>query len=103
MQSRKQTTEQWATRTKDEKKEVLKSISRALKKRYAEDPLFKDKNTVQIKTARSCIDRSIQGPAASKGLKKFWTELKKDPERYKAYITARSDTLKRRANAKNDV
>jgi len=103
MHSRKQATEQWVVRTKDEKKELSESISCTLKKRYKEDPLFKSKNTVQIKTARSCIDRSVQAPAASKGLKKFWAELKKDPERYKAYIAARSATLKRRANAKNDI
>ena len=101
IQSRKQTTKQWATRTKEEIEELSESISLTLKKRYAEDSLFKDKNTTQIKSARSYIDRSIQGPAASKGLKKFWTEIKKDPERYNAYIATRIAT--RRANAKNDV
>ena len=49
------------------------------------------------------MDRKVQGAAASKGLKGFWAEIKKDPERYAAYMASRNktllETLERKKNA----
>ena len=55
----------------------------------------------QLERARNAIDRSKQAPAASKGLKKFWEDLKKDPVRYKDYIERRKQTLKATNASKN--
>lgn len=41
--------------------------------------------------ARAAIDRKKQGAAASAGLKRYWEDLRKDPERYKAVMDARRE------------
>jgi hypothetical protein len=46
-----------------------------------------------VSKARQNIDRSIQGPAASKGIKTFWENLRKDPSAYEAHINQRKQTL----------
>ncbi len=46
--------------------------------------------------ARASIDRKKQGAAASAGIKRFWEELRKDPDRYQEYIGRRTGTLKRK-------
>ena len=62
--------------------------------------LTKDEKREATKKARSSIDRTVQGPAASKGLKNWWTELRKDPERYNAYIASRIETQRRNREMK---
>lgn len=101
--SRERAKNQWGKRTNTEKTEVSNKISSTLKEKYACNPDFKKKNLKQIKGARSYIDRKVQAPAASKGLKLFWAEIKKDPERYQAYLQARTETRRRRRHAKNDI
>lgn len=103
MAARNRTKELWAKRTDVEKEDLSKSISATLKKRYVSNQKFRAHNFKQIATARNSIDRSVQAPAASKGLKKFWADIKKDPERYKAYLQTRSATRRRQLNAKNDI
>ena len=53
--------------------------------------------------ARQNIDRSVQAPAASQGLKKFWVELRKDPEAYAAYMAARRASLQETLEQKRAV
>ena len=47
-----------------------------------------------------------QGKAASEGLKRWWADLKADPERYQEYMDRRkntlSKTLKKKATCKNE-
>lgn len=88
----------WAARTPEIKAVVGTKISGGLRQYHKEN---KGVNSEQLAEARKSIDRTKQGPAASKGVKKFWEELKKDPERYAQYITARTSTLKRTNEGKN--
>ena len=77
----------WARRTESELKEVSKKISKGMKK-YAETLNAEERREMTSK-ARASIDRKKQGEAASAGIKRFWVELKQDPERYKAYMKER--------------
>ena len=90
--------EVWANRTKEEKDTIGRKIGEAQKKHMA--GLSQDERQLVTEKARSAIDRGKQGPAASKGIKAWWAELRKDPERYTAYIEQRKKTFKeRRCNA----
>lgn len=64
-------------------------------KKFWENITDKDERAALTAAARAAIDRSIQGPAASKGIKQFWVDLKADPERYAAYMAERSASLNR--------
>ena len=88
----------WASRSETEKLTVAGKISVTLKKYYENGDRV---DREQLERARSAIDRSKQAPAASKGLKKFWEDLKKDPVRYKDYIERRKQTLKATNASKN--
>lgn len=88
--------EVWASRTEDEKGEIFSAISSTLKARYEKDGVFKSKNESQLKTARDSIDRSVQGPRASAGLKKYWADLKANPEKYKAVMDAKREKLRKK-------
>lgn len=79
----------WSRRTAAECGELACKISETLKTRYATDTKFSERNAEQLSKARQSIDRSVQAPAASAGLKNFWVELRKDPERYARYIESR--------------
>lgn len=82
----------WASRDEDARKEVGAKIRVAQKAVWDKktDPEERSKLTEK---ARASIDRSKQGPAASKGIKKFWEDLKKDPERYAEYMGRRTASL----------
>ena len=90
---RKTAKAQWARLTSEEKTAVFGKISDTLKRRHTAEPEYHQAVTTQLKDARQNIDRSVQGPAASRGLKQFWIELKKDPERYAAHIASRTASL----------
>lgn len=81
----------WVERSPEDIKSISKKISESAKSNWERitDPETRSKKT---QAARDAIDRSKQGPAASKGLKNFWSELKKDPERYREYIQRRSQS-----------
>jgi len=85
-------TQVWANRTEEEKALIFKKSSDSHKANWSKitDPNERSKKT---QAARNAIDREKQGPAASKGIKNFWAELKADPERYRAYIEARTASL----------
>lgn len=65
-------------------------ISKAQKK-HMESLSADERKKVTIK-ARESIDRKKQGEAASKGLKKWWEELRKNPQEYEDYINRRKQT-----------
>lgn len=76
----------WSRRTADEKETVGVKIGKSLSRYHAANP-GRIRDTLAV--TRSKIDRSVQGPAASAGLKKWWADLKKDPERYRAHFEAK--------------
>lgn len=89
--ARENAIKQWAERTQEERQEIFDKISVKAKERMK----LKTKEERQeiTRKARESIDRNKQGAAASKGLKLFWEELKKDPERYDEYMRIRTNTL----------
>ena len=86
-------TKVWANRSDADRRELGEKIGATLRNTLANDAELKEINRKSIMEARKHIDVSIQGPAASRGIKKFWAEIRKDPERYEAYIEARKKTL----------
>jgi predicted GIY-YIG superfamily endonuclease len=100
--SRKSARDAWAQRTPEQRADVATKISASVQA-LSNDPAYRAKNLAGLAKGRKNMDRSIQGAAASAGLKKFWSDLRKDPARYEAYISSRvkslSATLK--AKAKN--
>lgn len=92
---RKYVTRVWAGRTAEERKLIGIKIGDAQKQHM--ESLTKDERRKVTEKARASIDRSVQGPAASKGLKNWWIELKKDAvaEKRKCWrlISARLDFM----------
>lgn len=78
----------WARRTEIEKQDVGAKIAEKQREHWAgiSDPKVRSAKTAD---ARAAIDRSKQGPAASKGVRKYWVDLKADPVRYAAYRAKR--------------
>ena len=97
--AREQAEKQWDARTDQQRAELADKIAGSMRGYWAgiEDPVERSRKT---EAARAAIDREKQGAAASRGLKAFWVELKKDPERYRDYIERRKaslhDTLQRK-------
>lgn len=83
----------WSGYSDEKRTEIRRKISEAKKKEYSE----KSKEAIETScaNARKHINRETQAPAASRGLKQWWAELKKDPERYAAYMSARTESQKR--------
>lgn len=91
---RKNTMRFWAT-VSDEARAVIKQkISSAVEANWStvSDPAVRAEMTA---AARASIDRKKQGAAASAGVKKWWVELKADPDRYAVYIAERKASLLR--------
>jgi hypothetical protein len=86
-----QVTKVWAERDEETKKEIFSKISETLKEKNKK--LSAEEKISMVSKARSCIDRSVQGPAASAGIKKFWVDLKADPERFKAHMEAKTKRM----------
>lgn len=103
IQTRESVTKVWAERAPETRKEVAAKISTSVLEVHANrTPEETAQHEAQLAQARQAIDRSKQGPAASKGLKQYWVDLKADPERYAAYMAARKaslmETLERKKN-----
>nr|DAY49026.1 MAG TPA: intron associated endonuclease [Caudoviricetes sp.] len=79
----------WKRLDQKEKGLIHEKISSTLIKRYENDKELKKNNEDQLKSARKNINREKQAKAAKEGLKKFWEDLKKDPERYEQYMMKR--------------
>ena len=88
----KYVTAAWDRRSPKERQEIGRKISESLKRH--QESLSEEQRRKETEKARASIDRSIQGPAASRGIKRFWEELRKDPERYREYIERRKATLR---------
>ena len=88
----KRMVETWAGRTEEEREAINGKISQS-KKQYMQT-LTDEERKASTEAARKAIDVSVQGPAASSGLKNFWRELRADPERYAEYMRRRSATFK---------
>ncbi len=86
-------TKVWATRSSEEVATISSKIANSLKDKYDTDLTFSSANARQLAAARDGIDRVKQASAASNGLKQYWVDLKKDPERYAAYRKKRKDIL----------
>lgn len=91
--------EVWAQRDDATRDALGKKIGRSLAKYHAENP---DRIKATLVETRKNIDRKHQGARASAGLKGWWAELRKDPDRYAAYIQSRIDT-KRERRARKDI
>lgn len=83
----------WAGYSSEKRAAIAAKISETRKRRNAE--LSQEERNQMVAEARKHIDRSKQGIAASQGIKRFWEELRKDPERYHEYISRRSATCSR--------
>lgn len=93
-------TKVWAERTEDEKRVIFDKIGTKASERNAKkDPSVRKAEMVR---ARGGIDRKKQGAAASKGIKQFWIDLRKDPVKYSEYIDARRKTLKKTNDRKKN-
>lgn len=86
-------TEIWANRSDEERAEIFGKISSS-HIAYMATKTPEERREITAK-ARASIDKDKQGRAASHGLKNWWVELRKDPERYEAYIQSRIDSRRR--------
>lgn len=93
IRSRESAKAQWDKRSQEDREAVSLAISNSLKAHYAGNDAARKKVSEQLQEARSRVDRKKQGAAASKGLKAYWENLKKDPEAYAAYIERRKASL----------
>lgn len=90
----------WEGRSESEKADISSKIAAAQKKHFS--TLSEAEKRQVTEKARAAIDRKKQGAAASRGIKAWWAELKKNPEAYRAYMEARTKTLldnRRKRNA----
>lgn len=93
IQTRESAKKVWAERGEQARAEVGAKISETHKERYANmDSRTKQELDAQLAAARDAIDRKKQGAAASRGLKAYWENLKKDPEAYAAVQAAKAAT-----------
>lgn len=100
IQSREAATALWSRRTEREKNELGEAIAETLRGVYAEGTAARERLAEVARKGRETMDRVKQGRAASRGLKSFWENLKKDPDAYAAYIAARRETLMKTLAAK---
>lgn len=93
LRSMRTVTETWAARSDERKREIFDKISNTLKAKNRNDPEFYEKQRRGMLAARAKGDVRQRAAAASKGIKKWWDELRSDPERYNDYIQRRKATL----------
>lgn len=89
----------WEGRSESEKADIGSKISSAQKKHFS--VLSEAEKRQVTEKARAAIDRKKQGAAASRGIKEWWAELKKNPEAYRAYMDARTKTLQENRRKRN--
>lgn len=93
LRSRKTVTTVWAERTPEEKALLFQAISKTLKDRVKNEPEFAALQKERMLAARAKGDVAARGRAASAGIKRFWVDLRADPERYADYIARRRASL----------
>lgn len=92
MTARDRAVAQWAGRTVEEITSVAGKIAVSVKALH-DDPAYRARNLAGLAKGRANMDRAVQGKAASRGIKQFWVDLKADPEKYAAYMKARTESL----------
>lgn len=92
-QSRLSALAQHAARSEDIRQTVNAKIADTLRDVYAVGTDAKKRILEIGAKGRANMDRKVQGAAASKGLKGYWADLKKDPDAYAAHIARRRETL----------
>lgn len=95
LRRREGTTRMWAERPLEEAKSLSAKIANSVRRYYEDNPEHKARVIETLAKNRAKMDRKHQAAQASKGLKRFWEELKKDPERYAAYMEERTASLMR--------
>lgn len=98
----------WNERSPEQRASIGKLISEGIIKRNKTLSLKqKEQQNDSARNARQHIDRFVQGPAASQGVKRFWSELKQNPKKYKEYMERRTQslmkTLEKKSNEKENV
>lgn len=93
----------WAERSSELKTELFSKISKSVKRHYDENPAKLEETKVQLATARNNIDRIKQGRAASAGIKKYWADLKANPEKYAEVMAAKKMKLRGKKNESSNV
>jgi hypothetical protein len=86
-------TEIWANRSDEERTAIAQKIA-AKQAANMSAKTIDERREITAK-ARAAINREKQGKAASRGLKNWWAELRKNPGEYAAYIQSRSDSRKK--------
>jgi hypothetical protein len=87
----------WSKRNNEARKVIADKVSKTLKEKNKN--LTPEEKMAMVSKARASIDRSVQGPAASKGIKKFWEELKKDPVKFRAHMDKKTAKMMNTRNA----
>lgn len=104
IQTRQSVTKVWATRAPEVRASLAAKIAASVSQVHAnKTPAEVAQHEAQLTRAREAIDRGKQGPAASKGLKQYWVDLKADPERYAAYMAARKASLMKTLERKKNT
>jgi CRISPR/Cas system-associated exonuclease Cas4 (RecB family) len=104
IQSRKTVTKVWAERTPEAREAVAAKIAASVLEVHAnKTPEEVAQHEAQLAQARHAIDRSKQGPAASKGLKQYWADLKADPARYAEHMGKRTASLLKKLEEKKNT
>lgn len=85
----------WNNAGEERRKEIAENVSKGKKKEWEDkSPEEQQEMIERLDQMQKSVNRSVQGEAASKGLKRFWEELRKDPVQYREYLDSRSQTLK---------
>ena len=98
---REYVTRVWKERSEEERKSIGEKISKAQSEHMAGLSLYERRKVTE--KARASIDKVKQGKAASKGLKKWWADLKDDPERYAGYMAEREASRRKTLDARKEV
>lgn len=100
--SRKNATALWAKRTPEQKADVAAKVAASVRALH-DDPVYRERNLAALAKGMRNVDRAKQGAAASEGLKRFWRDLKADPDRYADYKARQAATLQATLRAKSCV
>jgi group I intron endonuclease len=98
---RQQAKAQWARRSEEERRDVGRKIAAGVSE-HNRRPEVRAELVAHLDRARDKIDRSKQGPAASRGLKAYWARVKADPVAYAALMEAKKVKLRVKAREQWD-
>lgn len=90
----------WAGRNEEQRAAIGEKISARARARY-EDEAEVARVSAQLVDARKNIDRDKQAKAASKGLKNYWAELRRDKKKFAEAMAQRAAS--RKANKEKRV